>query len=354
MENYTTVNKIADALYGDVLLCKDTSGNKVAVKRMDWECANRRTTQNGSQRILEDAALEWKVNKVLSAHEGHQHVLQMQDSFEEDDKLHLVFDYCPKGDLFGIVQQEDILSERRALNYTYQILLGIEHMHRNGFAHRDLSLENVLVNDNDECQICDFGLVASIPSVRSECVGKPFYMAPEVLAGMPYDPTMADSWSLGVILFMLLTGHPLFAQASQKDQGFQVASKYGVERLVLMWRLDSTMSPDTLDLLIQLLKINPKERSSVAAALRHPAFNGNTQMEMNYTQNSSFMFASFHAEPHTMIIRAPELRRTSSASSTSKIMSKFVQFFKRKPEVPTSVCLSVLANSALVPTAVRT
>ena len=64
MKNYTVEKKMADALYGDVLLCKDRSGNKVAVKRMDWECANRKTTQNDSRRILEDAALEWKVNKV--------------------------------------------------------------------------------------------------------------------------------------------------------------------------------------------------------------------------------------------------------------------------------------------------
>ena len=110
---------------GEVLLCKDKSGNKVAVKRMDWDCATRKTTQKGSYAILEDAALEWKVNKVLSAHGGHQNVLRMQDSFEEENKLHLVFDFCSKGELFNIVHQEKKLSERRALRYAHQILLGL-------------------------------------------------------------------------------------------------------------------------------------------------------------------------------------------------------------------------------------
>ena len=338
---------MADALYGDVLLCKNTSGNKVAVKRMDWDCATRKTTQKGSNAILEDAALEWKVNKVLSAHGGHQNVLRMQDSFEEDDKLHLVFDFCSKGELFGIVQQQETLSERRALRYAHQILLGLRHMHRNGVAHRDLSLENVLVNDNDECQICDFGLVASIPSMRSECVGKTLYMAPEVVACMPYNPTKADSWSLGVILFILLTGVPPFDEACPQDRCFQVAMKHGVERLVRMWRLESTMSSETMDLLTKLLKINPNERCTVAAALSHPAFKG-TQMEMAHAQKEQAIVASFReecpaAESHTMNIRSPELCYVSPASKT---MPKFVAFFKRKQKKPTtSSCRSAIAKS---------
>ena len=296
MENYTTVKKMADALYGDILLCKDTSGKEVAVKRMDCDCATRKTTQKGSQRILEDAALEWKVNKVLSAHGGHHHVLRMQDSFEEDNKLHLVFDYCSKGDLFDIMQQKGKgLSERRALKYTHQILLGLEHMHRNGVAHRDLSLENVLVNDNDECQVCDFGLVASIPSVRSECVGKLFYMAPEVVESMQHNLSKANSWSLGIILFILISGHPSFSEASQHDQGFQVVMEYGVERLVHMWRMGSCMSPETLDLLTRLLKINPSKRSTISAALSHPAFKG-TSMKEATTQKVQAIVDSFKEE----------------------------------------------------------
>ena len=93
---------------GEVLLCKDKSGNRMAVKRMDWECATRKTTQKGSYRILEDAALEWKVNKVLSSHGGHQNVLRMQNSFEEENKLHLVFDFCSKGELLYHTRREKI------------------------------------------------------------------------------------------------------------------------------------------------------------------------------------------------------------------------------------------------------
>ena len=326
MENYTTVKKMATALCGgDVLLCKDISGKEVAVKRMDWYGATRKTTQKGSYRILEDAALEWKANEVLSAFGGHQHVLRMQDSFEENNRLHLVFDYCSKGDLFRIVEKANV-SGRRALKYTHQILLGLDHMHRNGIAHRDLSLENVLVNDNDECQICDFGLVASIPSVCADCVGKTLYMAPEVVAGMQYNPEKADSWSLGVILFILLTGVPPFDKASPHDRCFRIAMKFGVERLVRMWHLDSIMSPETLDLLTQLLKIDPNERSSVDDALRHPVFR---DKQTAYTRKARSHVAFFQKECLTeeslsMNIREPELCNLSPAS---KPMSKFKAFF---------------------------
>ena len=275
MNNYTIVKKMADALYGDVLLAKDTScGTYVAIKRVNWECAALKTTKKDSISVAKDAVLEWEVNKLLSAHGGHQNVLRMQDSFEEDNKLHLVFDYCSKGDLWGIMQKEETLSESRALKYAYQILLGLEHMYRNGVAHRDLSLENVLVNDNDECQICDFGLVASIPSIRSERVGKTVYMAPEVSASMPYNPIKADSWSLGIILFAMLTNNFPFAETFPQDEVFQYLTQHSFKALAQIWGLDSSISPATLDLLDTLLNINSYERSSVTAALNHPAFNG--------------------------------------------------------------------------------
>ena len=218
-----------------------------------------------------------------------------------------VFVYCSKGDFFNIVNQEGgVLNERRALKYAYQILFGLEHMHRNGVAHRDLSLENVLVNDNGECQICDFGLVASISSVRSECVFKLFYMHRKCLQFFLNNPAKADSWSMGVILFILLTGHAPFSEASQKDNGFHVSLEYGVERLVRMWKMDSSMSPETLDLL-----------------------------------TSKSICASFNDESYTMIIRTAEFRRTSSMT---KIMSKFVKFFKRKPKKTSRACRSIGLN----------
>ena len=322
MEKYSVEKKMAEAIYGDVLLCKDASGKYVAIKRMDLKCANRKKTQDGYD-TSEDAALEWKVNKVLSAHGGHQHVLRMQESFEEDNKLHLVFDYCSKGDLLGVLQEGGkAFTKRRALRYTHQILLGMEFMHQNGVAHRDLSLENVLVNDKDECEICDFGLVASIPSMCSECVGKDSYMAPEVvemqyLGATSYDPAMADSWSLGVMLFTMLTGQLPFEEASRTDKDFKIFAKYGMQALLQKLGVGSNLSLETLDLLTTLLKINHYERSTVAEALLHPVFEG-TRKEIEIMKNARAIVASLQEsrveESHT--IQKPEVGNISPASKT--------------------------------------
>ncbi|GLE10938.1 hypothetical protein PINS_up023210 [Pythium insidiosum] len=101
-------------------------------------------------------------------------------------------------------------------------------MHSNGFAHRDLSLENVLVTDDNTCKVCDFGLAAVADQPSNETVGKMFYMAPEVLSGSSYDPKKADVWSLGVMLFIMLFGAPPVESAAPTDARFKIISTKGI------------------------------------------------------------------------------------------------------------------------------
>ena len=96
-------------------------------------------------------------------------------------------------------------------------------MHKNGYAHRDLSPENVLIDSQGNCKICDFGLVAASEVPTTGTVGKLFYMAPEVYAAdrRSYVPKMADMWSLGALLFVMSTGIPLVDKPSVEDSKFQ-------------------------------------------------------------------------------------------------------------------------------------
>ncbi|CAK4254969.1 unnamed protein product [Aphanomyces euteiches] len=157
-----------------------------------------------------------------------------------------------------------------ARRYFRQIVLGVHYMHGRGFAHRDLSLENVLVNGKDECFVCDFGLATTTTARPNDVVGKAFYMAPEVAAGCTYDPVKDDVWSLGIMLFMMLTGSPLVEHASDKDSRFQFLKAKGIRKLVEAWRLDHAVNGDALHLLTQMLNLDPASRPSVKAILAHP------------------------------------------------------------------------------------
>lgn len=366
MENYKVIKKMATALYGDVLLCNTIESNQsVAIKRMDKKCAKSRKTQRGNVAVHENAAQEIQVNQTLSANGGHRHVLKMQKSFEEQGTMHCVFDYCDYGELFSYVQEKGALSEKEALKYIAQILQGVYYMHQMGFAHRDLSLENVLLDKKLNCQVCDFGLATPIgelyATLRTQIVGKPLYMAPEIIARSGYDPTKIDVWSIGIILFIMLTGAPAFAEASMRDKAFRIASRHGLRKLMQMWKLESTMSEDALDLLCGLLAVDPDQRISMHDALHHKALDGLVQdaVEMNDmatpecrsnespTISSSFaeIMSSALSPPQskTMNIRAPEmcdLKKAINAISPRTIrksivrsgpkMARILQYIKRQ------------------------
>lgn len=271
MQKYQTTRSLASALYGDVILAKEVvTGDAVAIKRVELKCAEVSKSKKTQQNIDENAFLERKVNRMLSKHGGHKNVLHMRDDFEQKGTMHMVFEYCAKGELFDLVTPQEGMPDQKAQKYFSQIAQGTRFIHRKGFAHRDLSLENVLIDRHDVAKICDFGLCARAGQRRSERVGKLLYMAPEVCQAIPYDPVQADMWSLGVILFILLTGIPPVEHASENDERYRVIAKYGVQTLLKSWKFDETMDPLAFDLLGRLLCIDPSERMTMEQLIHHP------------------------------------------------------------------------------------
>ncbi|ETW07307.1 CAMK/CAMKL protein kinase [Aphanomyces invadans] len=272
MDRYTVQKVLAPALYGDVVLCRDNlTGDQVAIKRMNLAAARSQTMVNGSQRrIAEDIMFEKHVNQILSSDGGHQHILRMRTDFIQNGFEHFVFDYCRGGDLFEAVNATERLANDVALRFFRQVLSGVRYMHMRGLAHRDLSLENVLLDEHNNAKVCDFGLAASVPSLRNEGVGKAFYMAPEVVSRLSYDPIKADVWSLGIMLFIMLAGIPLVEMASDADSRFRILKVKGLKKLVQMWNMTSAFDPRALDLLELMLHPNPEFRMPMEQVLNHP------------------------------------------------------------------------------------
>ncbi|CAK4665161.1 hypothetical protein LEN26_003719 [Aphanomyces euteiches] len=312
MERYTTLKVLAPALYGDVLLCKDNiTGDKVAVKRMKLSAARSQTMINDTRKIMEDVVFEKHVNQVLSADGGHQHILRMRADFIENGYEHFVLDYAPNGELFDVVDASDKLSNETALRYFRQILSGVRYMHLRGFAHRDLSLENVLLDEHNNAKVCDFGLAASIPSLRTEGVGKAFYMAPEVVAQLTYDPAKADVWSLGIMLFIMLSGIPLVEMASQADSRFRILKAKGLRRLVQMWKMTSAFEPLALELLERMLDPNAETRITLDQVLAHPYVHDPA------VEAATAMLASIKVSSNAKLSRTTSTASTASSTSST-------------------------------------
>ncbi|XP_026340495.2 serine/threonine-protein kinase Chk2 isoform X2 [Ursus arctos] len=178
------------------------------------------------------------------------------------------------GELFDRVVGNKRLKEATCKLYFYQMLLAVQYLHENGIIHRDLKPENVLLSSQKEdclIKITDFGqskILGETSLMRTLC-GTPTYLAPEVLNsfGTAGYNRAVDCWSLGVILFICLSGYPPFSehktQVSLKDQ--ITSGKFNF--IPEVW---TEVSEKALDLVKKLLIVDPKVRFTTEEALRHP------------------------------------------------------------------------------------
>ncbi|KAI9906577.1 hypothetical protein PsorP6_004732 [Peronosclerospora sorghi] len=137
-------------------------------------------------------------------------------------------------------------------------------------AHPDVSLDNVFVTHDGIYKIGDFGLSTKANTKTSDFVAKAQYVSPEVAAQVSYSPVVTDVWSLGIILFMLLTGAPLLEFASPTSQELKTVRAMGCCGVLKSWRMDSQLSAATMDLLSKILEFDLTKRlQSMAQVLNH-------------------------------------------------------------------------------------
>ncbi|KAK9166174.1 hypothetical protein Scep_001365 [Stephania cephalantha] len=125
-------------------------------------------------------------------------------------KIYIILEFITGGELFDKIVQHGRLSESESRRYFQQLIDGVDYCHSKGVYHRDLKPENLLLDSQGNLKISDFGLSALPPQgvsmLRTTC-GTPNYVAPEVLSHKGYDGAIADVWSCGVILYVLMAGY---------------------------------------------------------------------------------------------------------------------------------------------------
>ncbi|KAL8447074.1 hypothetical protein Emed_004598 [Eimeria media] len=202
---------------------------------------------------------------------SHPFIVQMHFAFQTPRKLYFVLEYCPGGELFFHLQKDRKFTESRARFYAAELLLALEHLHKHNVIYRDLKPENVLLDAEGHVRLTDFGLsksgIADNNSARSIC-GTPEYIAPEILCQVGHGKA-ADWWSLGALLYEMLTGLPPF-YTSDRQALFSNILGGGLEFPV-------HLSPVAVDLLRNLLHRDANERlgagpSDAEEIKMHPFF----------------------------------------------------------------------------------
>lgn len=163
------------------------------------------------------------------------------------------------------VKGKNKLIEREAREIFKQILEGVYALHSRRILHRDINLKNILIDENYESvKICNFGhcRILRRGEIIYDKVGSPAYLAPEIIAGKGYDEFSSDVWSLGILLYTLLTGSVPFKANNLKELQKQV--------LQGKYKIPDFISSEARDLISQMLEIVPYTRISVRKAIEHP------------------------------------------------------------------------------------
>ncbi|XP_064388109.1 maternal embryonic leucine zipper kinase-like [Halichondria panicea] len=232
------------------------TGEKVAIKIMDKELL-------GSD--LPRAFREIKALKKLH----HQHISQLFQVIETQRMIYLIIEFCPGGELFDYIVAKERLKEKEARAFFRQIVSALKYIHSAGFVHRDLKPENLLLDDDSNIKLIDFGLVSE-PEINvtgldcvkllETCCGSPAYAAPELIKGGPYVGPRADIWSLGVLLYALLNGFLPFDD-DHTPRLYQLIQQGEYE-------IPEWLTPGSVGMISRLLQTNPLERITVDALMK--------------------------------------------------------------------------------------
>ena len=256
------------------------SGRVVAIKSFN----KAKNNEDNKNKIIYETNLMKRLN--------HPSIVKILEMFDTDKYLLIIMEYINGGNLYSFVKKRRKLTEKTAKFLFYQIIQGIKYMHSRGVVHRDIKLENILIDLNNNVKICDFGIgkFQSNPSTTSSWIlheqcGTPMYIAPEILLSTKehgYEAFPVDLWSSGIALYIMLSGTLPFTLDNnvQNNNNFEEANrKQNNELQYAIIHQDpnpiSGISNEAKDLLRGLLDKNPKTRYTPDQVLHHPWLNEN-------------------------------------------------------------------------------
>uniref|UniRef100_A0A8C8CWI7 MAP/microtubule affinity-regulating kinase 3 n=1 Tax=Oncorhynchus tshawytscha TaxID=74940 RepID=A0A8C8CWI7_ONCTS len=249
--NYRLLKTIGKGNFAKVKLARHIlTGREVAVKIID------KTQLNPTS--LQKLFREVRIMKILN----HPNIVKLFEVIETEKTLYLIMEYASGGEVFDYLVAHGRMKEKEARAKFRQIVSAVQYCHQKRIVHRDLKAENLLLDADMNIKIADFGFSNefTLGSKLDTFCGSPPYAAPELFQGKKYDGPEVDVWSLGVILYTLVSGSLPFDGQNLKELRERVLrGKY---------RIPFYMSTDCENLLKKLLVLNPGKRSSLEQIMR--------------------------------------------------------------------------------------
>ncbi|KAK2533776.1 Cdkl5 [Columba livia] len=341
MNKFEILGVVGEGAYGVVLKCRHKETHEiVAIKKFKDSEEN--------EEVKETTLRELKMLRTLK----QENIVELKEAFRRRGKLYLVFEYVEKNMLELLEEMPNGVPPEKVKSYIYQLIKAIHWCHKNDIVHRDIKPENLLISHNDVLKLCDFGFARNLSEGSNanytEYVATRWYRSPELLLGAPYGKAV-DMWSVGCILGELSDGQPLFPGESEIDQLFTIQKVLGplpAEQMKLFYsnprfhglRFPAVNHPQSLerrylgilsgvllDLMKNLLKLDPADRYLTEQCLNHPSFQ--TQRLLDRCGSSPSRSAKrkpYHGDSNTLSNRN-QASKSSALQSHHRSNSKDIQ-----------------------------
>lgn len=255
--NYLVKELIESGSTSNVFYGVDLRSKKhVAVKVISRsKYVGRENKEVRENRILREALLSYLLD--------HPHIVKLRDFFFTDENFYLIFDYVKGVQLLKHIIRHRKLREDMSRKYFRQIVSAVEYCHSNSVVHRDMKIENVLIDSNDNALLIDFGLsnFYDAEGFLGTFCGSLYFAAPELLSGKPYRGPEIDVWSLGVVLYVMVCGRVPFDDKNTQS----------LYQKILKAEVSVPEVTPELELLIkEMLNPDPKTRISIEQIMEHP------------------------------------------------------------------------------------
>ena len=211
----------------------------------------------------------------------HNSIVRILETLEIENYILIIMENISGGNLLNFVKKRTKLNEKTSKFIFKQLINSLKYIHSKNIVHRDIKLDNILIDLNNNIKICDFGVGKQYingEKLKDKC-GTPAYIAPEILKNFGYEGPPVDIWSSGVVLYALLSGTVPFKANNSKD----------LQKLILkgVYKKISGISFEAQDLIDKLLEVDPRKRISIDGIFKHPwmCFNEKNCDENNLNYN---------------------------------------------------------------------
>ena len=257
----------------------------------------------------------------------HQNIVKYNGFIKTQDYMFIILEFCENGSLQSMIHKFGTISENLAAVYIYQVLYGLDYLHREGVIHRDIKGANILTTKEGRVKLGDFGVATRLSELAVDLskqhagdenvCGSPYWMAPEVIEMSALSPA-SDIWSVGCTIIELITGQPPFFGMPPMSALFKIVQEDHPP-------LPENISLVLRDLLLQCFQKNPAARSSARTLMKHPWFH-NARNKLDRVPQNNYDYVDTNAADYVSDFDITDMKKLSIHDNDESLASHQSEF----------------------------